>query len=105
MASKTGKKTCGKCGKSKSLGQFYLIRATGAYHSYCKPCLAAYMRARTRRKAKETKVCGRCGESKPAKDYYKVGKYLHAYCKPCCSAYARRRYLAARRRKGRVAPR
>ncbi len=105
MASKTGKKACGKCDKNKPIGQFYWIKATKAYHSYCKPCLAAYMRSRGRRKAKETKTCGHCGEDKPAKDYYKVGKYLHAYCKPCCSIYARKRYLAARRAGKRVAAR
>jgi len=98
MASKTGKKACGICGKAKPLGQFHWLKTTKSYHSYCKTCLAVYMRHRARRKAKETKVCGRCGEAKPAKEYYRVGKYLHAYCKPCCSVYARRRYLAARRK-------
>jgi len=98
MASNTGKKACGICGKAKPLGQFHWLKTTKSYHSYCKPCLAVYMRRRARRKAKETKVCGRCGEAKPAKEYYRVGKYLHAYCKPCCAVYARRRYLAARRK-------
>ena len=105
MASKTVKKSCGKCGKTKPLGQFYWIKATKAYHSYCKPCLAAYMRSRARRKAKETKTCGQCGETKPAKEYYKVGRYLHAYCKPCCATYARKRYLVAKRRGKRSAAR
>jgi len=105
MASKTVKKSCGKCGKTKPLGQFYWIKATKAYHSYCKPCLAAYMRSRVRRKAKETKTCGQCGETTPAKEYYQVGRYLHAYCKPCCATYARKRYLAAKRRGKRGAAR
>lgn len=101
MASTTGKKACGICGKAKPLGQFHWLKTTKSYHTYCKPCLAVYMRRRARRKAKETKVCGKCGETKPAKEYYKVGKYLHAYCKPCCAVYARRRYLASRRRASR----
>jgi len=55
MASNTGKKACGICGKAKPLGQFHWLKTTKSYHSYCKPCLAIYMRRRARRKAKETK--------------------------------------------------
>ncbi len=40
---------CAQCGQDLPLQMFHWLKASGSYHSYCRPCHAAYMAERYRR--------------------------------------------------------
>lgn len=40
---------CAQCGQDLPVQMFHWLRASGSYHSYCRPCHAAYMAERYRR--------------------------------------------------------
>ncbi len=43
------KRDCAQCGQQLPLQMFHWLRASNSYHSYCRPCHAAYMAERYRR--------------------------------------------------------
>lgn len=42
-------RACAQCGQDLPVQMFHWLRASGNYHSYCRPCHAAYMAERYRR--------------------------------------------------------
>ena len=42
-------RTCAQCAQDLPLQMFHWLRASGSFHSYCRPCHAAYMAERYRR--------------------------------------------------------
>ena len=40
---------CAQCGQDLPVQMFHWLRASGSFHSYCRPCHAAYMSERYRR--------------------------------------------------------
>lgn len=66
-------KTCVRCGKSKSLADFYSKpRRPGELHSYCKQCVNAYTTKRFRRRKKQgvEYLGGRCADCGGVFPYY-----------------------------------
>ena len=42
-------RTCAQCSQDLPVQMFHWLRASGSFHSYCRPCHAAYMAERYRR--------------------------------------------------------
>ena len=42
-------RACAQCDQELPVQMFHWLRASGSYHSYCRPCHAAYMAERYRR--------------------------------------------------------
>ena len=43
-------RACAQCDQELPVQMFHWLRASGSYHSYCRPCHAAYMAERYRRR-------------------------------------------------------
>jgi hypothetical protein len=44
---------CAQCGQDLPVQMFHWLKASGSYHSYCRPCHATYMAERYRRNRAE----------------------------------------------------
>jgi hypothetical protein len=42
-------RACAQCDQDLPVQMFHWLQASGSYHSYCRPCHAAYMAERYRR--------------------------------------------------------
>lgn len=87
-----GKKTCSRCGESKSVDDFYKSeKDKSGYISYCSQCsrdISAANRKTKRPVTVEGKTCKSCGETKVADKFSKSNACadgLHSYCKECRS--------------------
>ena len=45
----TNTRGCAQCGQDLPVQMFHWLRASGSFHSYCRPCHSAYMAERYRR--------------------------------------------------------
>jgi hypothetical protein len=104
MGNPPARKTCSKCGASKSIEDFHKCRNRDGRSNACKPC--DYARNQALRKKKQQrnggahiparKQCAKCGESKPAAEFavYRAAlDGLGRYCRECDGAMSRaRRY-------------
>lgn len=98
-------RTCRRCGETKPLSEFDILRRTGRPRSVCKSCRRAEQRVppehQKKRRTKwivgtvELLPCRACGELKPWTEFPRRGRdsdRLQTWCKTCFARYKAERH-------------